>query len=109
MRILYSTDDIARVLVIIHDVVGSIAENNIKKPRNSIPNKKETPDILHIGTIQDTRLEQYLRDRCIPIDLARIYLKEVCYRVDARKFSSLAFENDSGGFEVRNAAFKGTL
>lgn len=109
MRLLYSTDDIARVLVIIQDIIGSFEENRVIKTNSPVQDTKKIQNILHIGAIQDKRLEQYLCDRCIPIDLARIYLKEIWYRVDTKKFSSLAFKNDAGGFEVRNSAFKGTL
>lgn len=41
--------------------------------------------------------------------MARLYLQEAKYRVDDRSYTALAFPNDSGGYELRNPFFKGTL
>jgi hypothetical protein len=54
-------------------------------------------------------LEAYVVSRGIPLDLARLHLKEVAYRVGEHGYRALGFPNDSGGFEVRNANFKGSL
>jgi hypothetical protein len=67
------------------------------------------PLIESVKPIDDHRLIAYLQERAIPVELARLYLQEVRYRVGDHRFAALGLENESGGFEVRNAAFKGTL
>ena len=70
---------------------------------------RERPTIESVSRIQDGGLEAYLESRAIPVDLARLYLKEVSYLVDSRRYRALAFENQAGGFEIRTPTFKGTL
>ena len=70
---------------------------------------RDKPVIERVSAIADRRLEQYLRDRAIPVDLARAYLCELEYRVGKAQFRALAFANDAGGYEVRSPTFKGSL
>jgi hypothetical protein len=70
---------------------------------------KATPEIESVSAISDRALEAYVVSRGIPLDLARLHLKEVAYRVGEHGYRALGFPNDSGGFEVRNANFKGSL
>jgi hypothetical protein len=70
---------------------------------------KEKPMLESLRVITDTRLEAYVANRAIPLDLARLYLKEAKYSVDGRSYSALAFPSDSGGHELRSATFKGAL
>ncbi len=65
--------------------------------------------IEHAQVIEDRQLEAYVHARGIPLDLARMYLQEVSYRVGDHRFRALGFPNDAGGFEVRSPSFKGTL
>ena len=65
--------------------------------------------IERVQSIEDQALEVYVRERGIPLDLARLYLQEVSYRVGDHHFRALGFPNDAGGFEVRSPNFKGTL
>jgi hypothetical protein len=66
--------------------------------------------IVRVGEIVDSRLIHYLqRERAIPIDLARLYLKELEYRVGERQYTALGFANRAGGYELRNAVFKGSI
>lgn len=41
--------------------------------------------------------------------MARRYLQQAKYQVDGRLYTALAFPNESGGYELRNSGFKGTL
>jgi hypothetical protein len=74
-----------------------------------VPVVREKPVIERVGTIADRRLEQYLQERAIPVDLARAYLSELEYRIGKSQFRALAFANDAGGYEVRSPTFKGSL
>jgi DNA primase len=108
---LNQVSDISRVLSTIEDVLGNPARLSVSEsiilPVISQP--KAAPVIESVQEISDRALEAYVQSRGISLDLARIYLKEVAYRVDAHRFRALGFANDAGGFEVRNAAFKGSL
>ena len=105
---LNQTSDIARVLSTIADVLGSPARPAIVLPE-APARPKDPPVIESVQAIADRRLEAYLASRGIPLDLARVYLKEVAYRAGGNTYRSLAFGNDSGGFEVRSPEFKGSL
>jgi hypothetical protein len=105
---LYGTTDISRILTIIADALGSPAQAMVSMP-SPATRPKAPPIIESVSDISDTALEAYLRERAIPIDLARLYLKQVGYRVGDHAYRALGFENDAGGFEVRNAAFKGSI
>jgi hypothetical protein len=70
---------------------------------------KALPIIESVASIDDRLLEAYLNSRAIPVDLARVYLKQIAYRVGGKSYRALAFPNDAGGFEVRNPHFKGTI
>jgi hypothetical protein len=62
-----------------------------------------------VTEIQNPALENYLRSRALPIDLARLYFSEAVYRYEEREYRALAFANDAGGYEIRSPSFKGTL
>jgi DNA primase len=53
-------------------------------------------------------LWRYLRQRNIEPELAKKYLKEVSFELNGKSFTTLGFENNSGGFELRNNHFKGS-
>ena len=105
----FSAQDVSAALTIISDVTGGIASFPKKgvTPKEEPP--KERPVIESVSVITDPTLEAYLRGRAIPIDLARLYLKEIIYLVEGRRYRALAFENQAGGYEVRNPGFKGTV
>lgn len=51
--------------------------------------------IDRVGMIEHQALEAYLQERRIPIDLARLYLEQVEYRLDQYRFCALASKNDA--------------
>lgn len=100
--------DVSRILTRIADVMGSPARAEVYLPP-TVHKPKQAPVIEAVTDIADRALEAYLGRRGIPVDLARVYLKEVAYSVGEGRYRALGFGNDAGGFEVRNAAFKGSL
>ncbi len=60
--------------------------------------------IKHIQPLQNRALIQYLNERCIPVSIAKKYLKEAYYTTGTRnqQYFSLAFQNDNGGYALRN-------
>ncbi len=65
--------------------------------------------INKVQSLQNKALIYYLTSRKVSIDIANRYLKEVYYEQKEKNYFALAFENNSKGFEVRNAYFKGCL
>lgn len=66
--------------------------------------------VVDVGPLRHSALLRYLSDgRRIPLDLARVYLSEVKVhnRKTGKSFHALGMKNDNGGFELRNAFFKG--
>jgi len=64
--------------------------------------------IKHQQPIQNRALIQYLENRKIKMDIAKIYLNEVYFLWNDKKYFALSFKNDKGGFELRNKYFKGS-
>lgn len=52
-------------------------------------------------------LKKYLEGRCIPVDVAATYVREVRYRNAGKEFYAIGFPNDAGGYELRSGTFKG--
>jgi hypothetical protein len=105
---LNATTDIARVLTSIEDILGNVPRPAIVLPEPSVL-PRTPPVIERVGELHDKMLVDYVLSRGIPLDLARIYLKEIAYCVGGSGYRALGFANNAGGFEVRNPSFKGTL
>lgn len=66
--------------------------------------------IIIVATRQlaDPRLIEYLESRCIPLEIANRYCKEVDFTINDKLQTAIGFANDAGGFELRNKYFKGS-
>lgn len=53
-------------------------------------------------SLQHKALIQYLESRKVNIAIAKTYCKEAYFKVNNKKYFSIAFKNDKGGFELRN-------
>jgi len=51
-------------------------------------------------------LKNYLHERSIPVSVADSFCKEVSYEIGGRTYYGIGFQNDSGGWEIRNKNFK---
>ena len=104
--------DVSAALNIIESVSGGLFVPTLKvvtptiRETSGLPIK---PVIERVAAISDRDLEAYVMSRSIPLDLARLYFKEIDYRVGERSYKVLGFQNDSAGYEVRNANWKGAL
>lgn len=58
--------------------------------------------------IDSPRLMHYLESRAIPVELARNICLEVDFQLYKKQHTAIGFPNDSGGYELRNAYFKGS-
>jgi hypothetical protein len=51
-------------------------------------------------------LKHYLHERSIPVAVADKFCKEVSYEIGGRSYYGIGFQNDAGGWEIRNKNFK---
>jgi hypothetical protein len=51
-------------------------------------------------------LKNYLHERSIPIAVADAFCKEISYEINGRSYYGIGFQNDAGGWEIRNQNFK---
>lgn len=67
------------------------------------------PSIIlqEVKTITNPALIDYLKERAINIDIAKLHCKELHYTVNDKAYFAIGFLNDSGGYELRNKYFKG--
>lgn len=63
--------------------------------------------ITGIKPISSTALFDYLGERKINIDIAKLHCKEVHYSVNGKNYFAVGFQNDTNGYELRNKYFKG--
>lgn len=63
--------------------------------------------ILKVLPLTNRALLEYLIDRRINLDIAKKHCKEVYYSTGDKRYFALGFENESGGYELRNKYFKG--
>lgn len=69
----------------------------------------ETARLHKVKPLKNPALITYLTSRMIPTRYAMPYLKDVYYYIGSKHYFSLGFANDAGGYELRNAYFKGCL
>ena len=87
----------------------SQAKNQVSYDNPSIDKNISQYKINKVQELKNKALIDYLSSRKINLDIANKYLKEIYYEQKDKNYFGLAFENDCGGFEVRNAYFKGCL
>lgn len=63
-------------------------------------------EILSERELSSYMLYEYLKERAIPLPLARKFCKEISYQVADRKYFAIGFRNNSGGYELRNKIIK---
>lgn len=83
--------------------------------RNTIPDIKVNENnttksniaIQKIVPLSHPSLLQYIEDRHINIDIVQKHCKEIHYAVGSKEYYAIGFQNDSGGYVLRNKYFKG--
>ena len=73
--------------------------------------EESTPGIQVLATKpleENSPLASYLEQRGITFETASPYCREVHFSIGARRYKAIGFGNRSGGYELRNAWFKGS-
>jgi hypothetical protein len=84
---------------------------NKQKPMVDQPQQDKDSNaiqVLSVHSISSYPLQKYLHTRRINMAIADEYLKEVRYQIGDKTYYALGFKNDAGGYELRNASFKGS-
>ena len=71
----------------------------------SYKEKHEQSATIRITDVQDLTnvgLLRFLRERCIDAEIAQQYCKEVHYTVKDKPYYAIGFQNDAGGWALRN-------
>ena len=79
----------------------------LKRQKQSFPADHKLEVSRNVSLRSDSLLD-YLRQRRISVHIADLYCREIHYRIGDKQFFSIGFPNRSGGFELRNAFFKGS-
>ena len=72
-------------------------------PRHSAPSMEQ----FEVVPLEHRALVAYFQERGIPAHIAKANCKEAHYSVNGKSYFAVAFENVSGGWELRNRYFKG--
>ena len=64
-------------------------------------------ELVSVQAVKHPKLLLYLAERGLQPSDASPFLSEVYYRVSEKCFFALGFQNDAGGWELRNPYFKG--
>ncbi|CAI9681878.1 MULTISPECIES: toprim domain-containing protein [Weeksellaceae] len=79
-------------------------QNSIQK-QNSL---KQNYQITEIKELQNENLKDYLQQRGLSTKVYPL-VKEIHFRIDQKNLYAIGFENLSGGWELRNSFYKGSL
>ncbi|MCS3870698.1 DNA primase [Chryseobacterium ginsenosidimutans] len=94
----------------VNEVLGWAQKQNFSSFHQQQQIKKSEPNyrIDEILDLQNPNLKQYLQGRGLSPKIYE-YIKEVRFTIGNKKLYAIGFENLSGGFELRNAFYKGSL
>ncbi len=89
-----------------HSILGNAAENFSANFFEN-PAGNSGIKITDAREISDTFLLNYLRQRRINLSVANAFCKEVYFTLNDKNYRAIGFKNNAGGYEIRNAYFKG--
>jgi CHC2-type zinc finger protein/Toprim domain-containing protein len=89
-------------------IAATSTPNVTSSHRKDLHTASEGIQIVTASDIHSAALKSYLYERNINIEIASKYLQEVNFRNKGLNYYALGFQNDSGGFELRNRHFKGS-
>ena len=90
-------------------IADSCPVPSVQTVASSSPQRHSAPSMerFEVVPLEHRALVAYLQERGIPAHIAKAKCKEVHYSANGRFYFAVAFENVSGGRELRNRYFKG--
>ncbi|HRN47509.1 MAG TPA: toprim domain-containing protein [Niabella sp.] len=105
--VLYHKCSVSDFLKLLDDSAPTISQHHsFKKNYNAKDEEKQKIKILSVKPIISLPLVKYLHTRRISMTIADQYLKEVSYELKDKNYYALGFQNNSGGYELRNQYIK---
>ncbi|TFU92471.1 DNA primase [Barnesiella sp. WM24] len=103
---IYRSTDLSYLMRCIAD---SCPAPSVQTVASSYPQRHSAPSMerFEVVPLKHRALVAYLQERGIPAHIAKAKCKEAHYCVNGRFYFAAAFENISGGWELRNRYFKG--
>lgn len=87
--------------------VGNLAKQPKEIPLQYSSKERQSKIIIQKSqSLQSPSLLGYLKQRKIPLQIARDFCTEVHYSINEHSYYGIGFKNDLGGFEIRNPYFK---
>ena len=76
----------------------------------SLPKRWGSPiiQVTDQRIISNPALISYLQERCIDLEIADRFCSEIEFELYGKRQTAIGFQNDLGGYELRNADFKGS-
>ena len=92
--------------------IGEVTNNPVE--RSEPPKYEPEPIVPQFSDVEvrpliHPTLLAYLRQRGIPSDIATENCVEIHYRLHDKQYFAVGFPNESGGYEIRNKFFKGSI
>lgn len=106
---LYQTDSVSVVLSYIEVQARNPAVSRILTVSADAPPVESLMKRVRVAPLQHNALLSYLRSRNIDMDVGQMFCHEVHYELRRKQYFGIAFENMSGGYEVRNPYYKGCI
>lgn len=90
-------------------IADSCPVPSVQTVASSYPQRHSAPSMerFEVVPLEHRALVAYLQERGISAHIATAHCKEAHYCVNGRFYFAVAFENISGGWELRNRYFKG--
>lgn len=108
-RLLYRTGDLSIVLRRIEENVGGVPVRQLMSRTARPSSIEDEMERLEVTELTHHALLSYLRSRGVSPDIGRKYCREIHYILRKRPYFAIAFENRSGGYEIRNPYYKGCI
>lgn len=103
---LYQSTDLRYLMCCI---ANSYPVPSVQTVASSFPQRHSAQSMerFEVVPLEHRALVAYLQERGIPAHIAKANCKEAHYSVNGKPYFAVAFENVSGGWELRNRYFKG--
>lgn len=73
-----------------------------------VEEKKSVIQITDVKKLSSLSLRNYLKERKINFKIADKYCREISFCLNDKSYFAIGFQNDQGGYELRNSFFKGS-
>lgn len=109
VMLLHRTSSVSEALRLIGEQTG-VAPPFCPHPHCAVADsiKDQMKDVA-VRPLGHHALLSYIRSRNIDVEIARTFCHEIHYELHRRHYFSIAFENISGGYEMRNPYYKGCM